>query len=76
MRLLNFSLKHMPKIKTKKILAKKMKISATGKLMRSHQLRSGHLRRNKSKQALRRHAVPMEVHKTIERSFRRLLGKE
>jgi ribosomal protein L35 len=66
----------MPKIKTKKVLSKKIKITATGKIMRSHQLRSGHLRRSKSKQALRRHAVPIEIHKTIEKSYRRLLGKE
>jgi large subunit ribosomal protein L35 len=65
----------MPKIKTKKTLYKKVKITGTGKIMRSHQLRSGHLRRNKSKSALRRHAEPMRVSKTVERAYRRLLGK-
>lgn len=65
----------MPKIKTKKTLSKKVKISATGKIMRSHQLRSGHLRRRKSKQALRRHAEPMRMNKTVEKSMRRMLGK-
>lgn len=63
------------KMKTKKILAKKVKITATGKIMRSHQLRSGHLRRHKSKEALRRHAVPMQLNKTIEKTIKRLLGQ-
>jgi ribosomal protein L35 len=66
----------MPKHKTKKTLAKKVKVTKTGKIMRSHQLRSGHLRRNKSKEALRRHAVPLEIHKSIVRTYRRLLGRE
>lgn len=65
----------MPKQKTKKILSKKVRLTTTGKLMRSHQLRSGHLRRAKSKSALRRHAVPMQVKKSEEKSLKRLLGK-
>ncbi|OGE19975.1 hypothetical protein A3A14_02670 [Candidatus Daviesbacteria bacterium RIFCSPLOWO2_01_FULL_43_38] len=64
----------MPKVKTKKILSKKIKVTGTGKIMRSHQLRSGHLRRHKSKQALRRHRVPIEVSSTIVRSIRRMLS--
>ncbi len=64
----------MPKLKTKKSLAKKVKITKSGKIMRSHQLRSGHLRRNKSKRALRRHAVPVRMSKTMEKKMRRLLG--
>jgi large subunit ribosomal protein L35 len=62
------------KHKTKKALMKKVKITGTGKIMRSHQLRSGHLRRNKSKRALRRHAVPIEYSKTTIKSIKRLLG--
>ncbi len=65
----------MPKLKTKRILSKKVKVTATGKIMRSHQLRSGHLRTGKSKQALRRHRVPVEISKTLEKTYRRLLGK-
>jgi len=64
----------MPKLKTKKSLAKKIKITATGKIMRSHQLRSGHLRSNKSKRALRKHARPMEVPKNIAKTMRKMLG--
>ena len=62
------------KVKTKKTLLKKIKISGTGKIIRSHQLRSGHLRQNKSKEALRRHSVPMVISKTLRKNFRNLLG--
>lgn len=63
------------KIRTHKSLSKKVRITGSGKMMSSHQLRSGHLRRNKSKQTLRRHAVPKRVSQTLERTFRRMLGK-
>jgi large subunit ribosomal protein L35 len=62
------------KHKTKKALLKRIKITGTGKIMRSHQLRSGHLRRNKSKRALRRHAEPIALHKTLVKSAKRMLG--
>jgi large subunit ribosomal protein L35 len=62
------------KQKTKKALMKRVKITGTGKIMRSHQLRSGHLRRNKSKKALRRHAVPIELSKGEIRAAKRMLG--
>lgn len=62
------------KHKTKKSLMKKVKITGTGKVMRSHQLRSGHLRRNKSKSALRRHAEPIQFHKTQIKAVKRMLG--
>lgn len=62
------------KQKTKKALMKRVKITGTGKIMRSHQLRSGHYRRNKSKGALRRAAVPIQLHKTMLKSVKRMLG--
>jgi len=62
------------KRKTKKALMKRVKITGTGKIMRSHQLRSGHLRRNKSKKTLRTHAVPIEMHSTAAKAVRRMLG--
>lgn len=65
----------MPKVKTKRSLAKKVKITGTGKIMRSHQLRSGHLRRHKSKQALRRHKIPIQISSTILQDTKRMLGK-
>ena len=64
----------MPKPKTKKALAKRIKITKTGKIMRSHQLRSGHLRRHKSKSALRRHARPISLSKTSVKAVKRMLG--
>lgn len=63
------------KVKTKKALLKRIKISGSGKIMRSHQFRSGHLRRHKSKSALRRHHVPVRMSKTIEKSVKRMLGR-
>lgn len=62
------------KIKSKKALTKRIKITSTGKIMRSHQLRSGHLRRNKSKSALRRHKTPIEMKKTELKNMKRMLG--
>ncbi len=62
------------KHKTKKALMKRVKITGTGKIMRSHQLRSGHLRRHKSKSALRRHAEPMEYNKRETKAVKRMLG--
>lgn len=65
----------MGKVKTKKSLYKKIKITGSGKLLRSHQLRSGHLRRHKSKSALRRHQEPIIMSRTVEKTMRRLMGK-
>jgi large subunit ribosomal protein L35 len=62
------------KHKTKKALIKRVKITGTGKIMRSHQLRSGHLRRNKSKRTLRRHAEPIEYNKKEVKAVKRMLG--
>ncbi|MBI2593275.1 50S ribosomal protein L35 [Candidatus Daviesbacteria bacterium] len=62
------------KHKTKKALMKRVKITGTGKIMRSHQLRSGHLRRNKAKKTLRKHAVEIELDKGAAKAARRMLG--
>lgn len=62
------------KSKTKKAFMKRVKITGSGKIMRSHQLRSGHLRRNKSKRALRRHAEPIELSKTMLKAAKKMLG--
>ncbi len=64
----------MPKVKTRKAVIKRVKVTATGKIMRSHQLRANHLRRNKSKGALRRHAVPIQINKADIRQIKRMLG--
>lgn len=63
------------KVKTKKILAKKVKISGTGKIIRMHQFKTGHLRRHKSASALRRHQQPVSIHKTVRKTMERLLGR-
>lgn len=62
------------KHKTKKSVVKRFNVTKGGKVMRSHQLRANHLRRNKSKSALRRHAVPMEVAKGDAKQIKRMLG--
>lgn len=62
------------KQKTKKALFKRVKITGTGKIMRSHQLRSGHLRRHKSKKALRRHAIPIQLGKGLAKAAKRMLA--
>ncbi len=62
------------KQKTKKSVAKRFKITGTGKIMRSHQLRTSHLRRKKSKKTLRRHAKAIPVHKTGTKAIKRMLG--
>lgn len=62
------------KPKTKKALVKRIKVTATGKIIRSHQLRTGHLRRHKSKQALRRHARTLILSKSDTKAVKRMLG--
>lgn len=62
------------KFKPKKVLLKKIKITGTGKIMRSHQLRAGHLKRKKSKSTLRTHKQEVLVSKTIEKTVRKLIG--
>lgn len=62
------------KLKTKKSAQKRFKITKTGKILRSNQLRTAHLRRKKSKSALRRHARVVEVNKAGLRQVKRMLG--
>lgn len=64
----------MPKIKTTKSVIKRVKVTKNGKIIRSHQLRANHLRRHKSKSALRRHAKPMVVAKGDAKQLKRMLG--
>lgn len=64
----------MYKLKTKKAAKKRFKITATGKILRSNQLRTAHLRRKKSKSALRRHARVVQVNKAGLRQVKRMLG--
>lgn len=63
----------MPKLKVRKIVAKRFKITATGKVLRRHQ-NSRHLRVNKSKKAIRRYRVPVEVTGKMAIKIKRMLG--
>ncbi len=62
------------KLKTKKAAQKRFKVTGTGKILRSNQLRTAHLRRKKSKSALRRHARVVQVNKAGLRQVKRMLG--
>lgn len=64
----------MSKMKTKKSILKRIKITAKGKLLRRHQLGAGHLKRKKSKGALRRQRKTREFFKGESKKFRKILG--
>lgn len=64
----------MPKLKTKKAVAKRFKVTKNGKILRSHQYRTSHLKRSKSKSALRRHARVQKVAKADTKAIKRMLG--
>ena len=61
------------KMKTKKSLARRVKITATGKILHASNFK-GHLRRNKSKSQLRRLKVLKEFTKARELKIRKRLG--
>lgn len=64
----------MPKQKTRKSFLKRVKITSKGKLLRKHQLGSGHLKRNKSKGALNRQKKTFEFFKGEGKRFRKVIG--
>ncbi|HCM37495.1 MAG: 50S ribosomal protein L35 [Candidatus Gottesmanbacteria bacterium GW2011_GWC1_43_10] len=57
------------KMKTKKIVAKRFKVTSTGKLMRGKQ-NARHLRSHKSKRQLRKYNVRAQVSKGLEQTVR------
>jgi large subunit ribosomal protein L35 len=61
------------KIKVRKIVQKRFKITATGKIMRRKQ-NSRHLRMNKSKRAIRAYRVPVEVKGKWAKKIKQMLG--
>lgn len=63
----------MNKQKVRKIVAKRFKITATGKVLRRRQ-NSRHLRVNKSKKAIRRYKVPVEVKGRFAIKIKKMLG--
>lgn len=62
-------------MKTKKSIQKRLKITSKGKLLRRHQLGSGHLKRKKTKSALERHKKTFELFKGEARKFKKLIGR-
>ncbi|MFW6155475.1 MAG: 50S ribosomal protein L35 [Planctomycetota bacterium] len=63
----------MPKMKTNKAVAKRFKVTATGKIMKRMPGR-GHLLSNKSGKQIRAGRQPSRLHKGYARTVRALLG--
>ena len=61
------------KVKTRKGAARRFKVTGSGKIMRRVQNRR-HLRRNKSKKAIRNYRIPVEVKGKYARKIKRMLG--
>lgn len=64
----------MGKMKTKKSILKRLKITSRGKILRRHQLGAGHLKRKKSKGALKRQKKTVEFFKGEAKSLRKVIG--
>jgi large subunit ribosomal protein L35 len=63
----------MPKVKTRKSVLKRIKVTARGKLLR-HRVGAGHLKSRKSPKRIRRFRKPAEISKGFRRQTLRLLG--
>lgn len=63
----------MPKLKTKKSVAKRIRITKTGKVLRRHQLAKGHLRSKKPKKKTHEYKRLKEVSKADRQKVRKLL---
>jgi large subunit ribosomal protein L35 len=63
----------MPKMKTNKAVAKRVKVTARGKLLR-HRVGAGHLKSRKSPKRLRRFRRATGVSRGFTRHARRLMG--
>jgi large subunit ribosomal protein L35 len=63
----------MPKLKTKKAVAKRIKITKTGKIIRRHQRGKGHLRVGKPKKKTHQYKRTLEVSKADRKKIKRLL---
>lgn len=61
-------------MKTRTIVAKRFKITATGKVMARHQ-NMRHLRRRKSKKTIRRYNRPRVITGKMARKITRMLGR-
>ena len=63
----------MPKLKTRKGIAKRIKVTRTGKLMRASAWKS-HLLEHKSQKRKRQYADKQSVSKSDRKAVRRALG--
>ena len=63
----------MPKGKTRKAIAKRVKITGTGRILR-HKPGSGHLKSRKTPKQIRSFRKTIELSKCYERQVRRMLG--
>ncbi|MCA9372839.1 50S ribosomal protein L35 [Candidatus Woesebacteria bacterium] len=61
------------KLKTRKGVAKRFKITASGKVLRRNQ-NMRHLRRKKSKKAIRAYRIPVEVKGVWAKKIKKMLG--
>lgn len=64
----------MPKMKTNKAVAKRVKITATGKV-RVHRAGSGHLKSTKSPKAIRHLRQGFELKPAFARQAKKMIGK-
>lgn len=64
----------MNKMKTKKSILKRLKITSSGKLLRRHQLGAGHLKRNKSKGALNRQKKTTRFYHGDAKKYGKVIG--
>ncbi|KKQ95140.1 MAG: hypothetical protein A3C27_00645 [Candidatus Levybacteria bacterium RIFCSPHIGHO2_02_FULL_39_36] len=64
----------MSKLKIKKSVSKRFKVTKTGKVLYKHQM-AGHLRRKKSGSNLRRKAIPGQLTGTFAIKIKKLLGQ-
>jgi large subunit ribosomal protein L35 len=63
----------VPKIKTRKGIAKRIRVTSTGKLMRAHAWKS-HMLEHKKQKNKRAYRQLQSVHKTDTKQVRRALG--
>lgn len=63
----------MPKLKTRRAVLKRFKITSTGKVLRRAQ-NMRHLRHKKSKSAVRHYQVPQQVTGKWAKKIKRMLG--
>lgn len=64
----------MPKQKTKKSVFKRIKITSRGKILRRHQLGAGHLKRKKTKGALKRQKKTIIFFKGEAKRLKKIIG--